>query len=162
MKAILTIAACAAALTLSTNVALADPGKSADAMQHAEKMMSAPTLALKAYANAIAKEDVAEMENYVATKGNDFSVFEGKGANIGWADYRDHHLVPEMANPDLTFHSYVYKNIKMHTNESFAYATFSIAMSYTYKGEDKSKTGNGTAILKRFGDSWKIVHLQTS
>ncbi len=148
---------------LATPLAMADEGHS-HGMQHqkAANTADAPTQALMAYADAIASESVDEMANYVAADGKDFTIFEGSGANYGWSDYRDHHLAPEFANPDLTFHTYKYNDIITQSAGDVAFSTFSIEMAYTYKGEDKSKTGRGTAILKRFGDTWKIVHLHTS
>ncbi len=122
----------------------------------------APTRVLLAYAQAINAKDIAAMGRLVMDKGDGFTVFEGSGANTGWADYRDHHLAPEFANPDLVFHTYAYENIRTRHDGDLAYAIFSIKMDYTYKGERKSRTGRGTAILTRDADAWKIVHLHTS
>ncbi len=121
-----------------------------------------PTLVLEAYSTAIADKKVDEMAKYVAQKGTDFTVFEGAGANFGWANYRDHHLAPEFANSDLVFHTYAYKDINTHRVGDLAYSTFSIEMVYTYKGEGKSRTGRGTAILRYIDGAWKIIHLHTS
>ena len=162
MRTLLIITTSVLGLALATHNAAADPEHQHGAEHHDMNAMDAPTQVLQAYANAIASENVAEMETYVASKGKAFTIFEGKGANVGWADYRDHHLAPEFANPDLTFHTYKYKDIATHTEGDLAFSTFSIEMVYTYKGEDKSRTGHGTAILRRHDNAWKIVHLHTS
>ena len=150
----------AAALILA-GAAMADP-QHGQHMAHKEKAVDGPTLVLQAYANAIEAEDVASMGKAVASEGTDFTIFEGSGANMGWADYRDHHLAPEFANPDLKFHTYQYQDIITQSEGDLAFSTFSIKMEYTYKGEDKSRTGRGTAILKRQDGAWKIIHLHTS
>jgi len=117
---------------------------------------------LKSYSAQINSKDVAAMEKYVLADGTDFTIFEGKGTNIGWADYRDHHLAPEFANEDLVFTRYEYKDYKTNVSGDLATATFTIDMAYTYKGEDKTFTRHGTAILKKENGTWKIAHLHTS
>jgi ketosteroid isomerase-like protein len=160
MKKILISITGAAALILA-GAAMADP-QHGQHTAHGEKAAEGPTLVLQAYAKAIADEDVAAMGMMVASEGTAFTIFEGSGANIGWADYRDHHLAPEFANPDLKFHTYQYQDITTQSEGGLAFSTFSIKMGYTYKGEDKSRTGRGTAILKRQDGAWKIIHLHTS
>src|SRR6266508_4302813 len=62
-------------------------------------------------ASTFEKNDLAE-----ATKAwvNDESltVFESGHANYGWADYRDHHLVPEMGEMKNT--KYALSDMKIH------------------------------------------------
>ncbi|PCI53089.1 MAG: hypothetical protein COB36_13380 [Alphaproteobacteria bacterium] len=117
---------------------------------------------LSSYSGLINSKDVAAMEAFVLPNGTDFTIFEGKGTNIGWADYRDHHLAPEFANEDLVFTKYDYKDYKTNVSGDLATASFSIDMAYTYKGEDKTFTRHGTAILKKVNGAWKIAHLHTS
>jgi ketosteroid isomerase-like protein len=148
------------AFILTANIATADPAHKQDTA--VEAAMDGPTRVLIGYAKAIANKNLDEMEKYVAANGDEFTIFEGSGANTGWADYRDHHLVPEFANPDLTFHIYAYQNIKTHREGDMAFSIFSIEMDYTYKGENKKRTGRGTAVFKHQDGAWKIIHLQTS
>lgn len=159
MRTIIKIALIAPVFLLTPVMASAD---AAPAIHEQNASTEAPTQVLMAYSRAVSDKDVAAMERNVAAEGADFTVFEGSGANTGWASYRDHHLAPEFANSDLVFHTYAYENIKTVVSGDLAFSTFSIKMVYTYKGEDKSKTGRGTAMLKRFGKTWKIVHLHTS
>ncbi len=144
----------------------AAPFSSADPVQEHTREQSdgldAPTQVLMAWARAINSKDVAAMGQLVMDKGDAFTVFEGSGSNSGWADYRDHHLAPEFANPDLVFHTYAFENIRTRHDGDLAYSIFSINMDYTYKGERKTRTGRGTAIMVRDGDVWKLVHVHTS
>ena len=117
---------------------------------------------LESYAKLIDAKDVAAMEALVLPDGLDFTIFEGKGKNIGWADYRDNHLAPEFDNPDLVFTQYEYSNFNTNVSGDLATATFLINMAYIYKGKDSAVTRNGTAILKNLDGSWKIAHLHTS
>jgi len=117
---------------------------------------------LESYAKLIDAKDVAAMEALVLPDELDFTIFEGKGKNIGWADYRDNHLAPEFDNPDLVFTKYEYSNFKTNVSGDLATATFLIDMAYTYKGKDSAVTRNGTAILKNVDGSWKVAHLHTS
>jgi len=117
---------------------------------------------LLSYVKQITAKDLSAMEPYVLTKGQEFTIFEGKGTNIGWADYRDNHLAPELANEDLVFTKYDYINLKTSVSGDLATATFSIDAAYSYKGKDADHIGRGTAILKKINGAWKIAHLHTS
>jgi len=116
---------------------------------------------LTSYSSQITAKDLAAMEPYVLTDGEDFTIFEGKGTNIGWADYRDNHLAPELAGKDLVFTKYNFINFKTSVSGDLAAVTFSIDAAYTYKGKDTSHLGHGTAILKKINGQWKIAHMQT-
>jgi len=113
------------------------------------------------YSKQITAKDLQAMAAYVFTDGDDFTIFEGKGKNIGWADYRDNHLAPELANEDLVFTKYDFINFKTFVDGNVAAVTFSIDAAYTYKGEETSHMGQGTAILKKVDGKWKIAHMQT-
>lgn len=88
------------------------------------------------------------------------SVFESGEANYGWADYRDHHLVPEMKEFKNT--KYQINDIKIHLAGKTAWATF----NYTISGEVEqggavrhvNGAGLGTAILEERTGQWRIVH----
>src|SRR2546421_3975547 len=65
------------------------------------------------------------------------TVFESGHANYGWADYRDHHLVPEMG--DMKNTKYGFTDIKIH----LAGNTTWVKLQTTNAADvmDKSKTG---------------------
>lgn len=113
------------------------------------------------YSKQITAKNLSAMETYVFTEGEDFTIFEGKGKNIGWADYRDNHLAPELANEDLVFTKYDFTNFKTFVGGNVAAITFSIDAAYNYKGKETSHMGQGTAILKKVDGTWKITHMQT-
>lgn len=117
---------------------------------------------LNNYSQQINAKNLASMESYVLASGTDFTIFEGKGTNIGWADYRDNHLAPEFGNEDLVFTKYEFTDYRTNVSGDLATATFSINMAYTYKNEDKAFIKHGTAILKKTNGAWKIAHLHTS
>lgn len=117
---------------------------------------------LESYSNEIMAKNLPGMEAYVLADDMDFTIFEGKGANLGWADYRDNHLEPEFANDDLVFNAYRYFDVSSQVSGGLATATFSIEVDYVYKGEAVSQTRRGTAVLNKVGDDWKIAHLHTS
>lgn len=94
--------------------------------------------------------------------GEDFTIFEGSGSDIGWAVYRDHHLVPEFAAEHVTFHVYDWSGYSVQVDQEMAFATFDIRMEYEVRGEARERDAHGTAILVRTGDGWKLAHLHTS
>jgi len=114
------------------------------------------------YSKQITAKNLGAMEPFVFTEGNQFTIFEGKGTNTGWADYRDNHLAPELANEDLVFTKYDFINFNTNVSGDVAAITFSIDAAYEYKGEGSAHMGRGTAILRKVGGDWKIAHLHTS
>ena len=134
-------------------------------------LMTGPALAddasdvnavLEGYSAGLSDMDVAVAESYVLTDGTDFTIFEGSGTNIGWSDYRDHHLAPEFAAEHVSFQVYDWNNYSVEIGQDMASATFNIRMEYTVRGEERIKDAHGTAILVRTDDGWKIRHLHTS
>jgi ketosteroid isomerase-like protein len=117
---------------------------------------------LEAYSAALAAEDVAAAETRVLSEGTEFTIFEGSGRNIGWADYRDHHLAPEFAADGFDIAVYDWRDYAIHVDGDTATATFTIRMEYSVHGEDRERDASGTAILTRTGDGWRIRHLHTS
>lgn len=117
---------------------------------------------LEAYSAALESEDLAAAEARVLPEGEDFTIFEGSGRNIGWSDYRDHHLAPEFAAEGFAIHEYDWRDYRIDVSGDMALATFSIRMEYTVHGEDRERDANGTAVLLRTEDGWLIRHLHTS
>jgi|GEM_PF-970819 len=132
-----------------------------DSMHDVEADQAAAVAVLQAYSNAINVEDVDAMAAQVVADER-FSVIEGRGTNIGWADYRDHHIGPEFASERIDFHVYGYNDIDVRVGHMFAYATFTYAFEATLDGEPYNKDGRGTAVLMRTPDGWRIRHIQTS
>ncbi len=130
-------------------------------MHDVEADAAAVTAVLQAYSDAINAEDIDAMAAQVVADER-FSVIEGSGTNVGWADYRDHHIGPEFASERIDFHVYGYHDIDVRVGHMFSYATFTYAFEATLDGEPYNKEGRGTAVLMRTQDGWRIRHLQTS
>lgn len=140
-------------------------GMHGDGMHHDGYDMAADRSAAEAvlrdYSDAINEESIEGMEALV-TADERFSVIEGRGIDVGWTNYRDHHLGPEFASERIDFHSYAYDDIEVRVGHMFAYATFTYAFEATLDGEPYNKDGRGTAVLQRTPDGWRIRHIQTS
>lgn len=117
---------------------------------------------LEGYSLALSNEDVVAAEAWVLPDGEDFTIFEGSGSDIGWTEYRDHHLAPEFAAEHVTFHEYDWSDYAVHTDAELAFATFNIRMEYEVRGEARERDAHGTAILVRTEAGWRIKHLHTS
>jgi len=72
-------------------------------------------------ATAFEKNDMAAME-ILWLNDESVTVFESGHANYGWADYRDHHLGPEMKEMKNT--KYTLSDIKVKVSGNTAWATF--------------------------------------
>ena len=114
---------------------------------------------LQQEAAAFEKGDVAALNKFWA---NDewVSVFESGGADIGWANYRDHHLIPEMKELKNTKHTL--SDIRVRVAGKTAWATFKYALAGDLKERHIDVNGLGTAILEERNGRWMIVHRHTS
>jgi hypothetical protein len=114
-------------------------------------------------ASSFAKNDLAEATKVWAND-ESLTIFESGHANYGWADYRDHHLVPEMAEMKNT--KYEFSDIKIHLAGGTAWATlkYTIAADVMENGKTRhvDAGGLGTAILEKRSDGWRIVHWHSS
>ena len=92
------------------------------------------------------------------------TVFESGHANYGWADYRDHHLFPEMGEMKNT--KYAFSDMKIHVSGQTAWATFKYAISgdVMSNGQQRHVEGGGlaTAVLEQRDGQWRIVHWHSS
>src|SRR6266852_4437928 len=95
------------------------------------------------------KNDIV-MASQVWANDESLTVFESGHANYGWADYRDHHLVPEMGEMNNT--KYGFTDIKIHLAGKTAWATFKYTISADVTDAGKIRhvdgSGLGTAILE--------------
>jgi ketosteroid isomerase-like protein len=87
-------------------------------------------------------------------------IIEGAGVNLGWTDYRDHHLAPELA--EFQNFRYRYYEIEPQVRGNVAWASFRYELiADTPQGHVEAE-GRGTAILERRGERWLVVHTHTS
>src|SRR5712691_589697 len=109
------------------------------------------------------KNDLA-MATQVWANDESLTIFESGHANYGWADYRDHHLVPEMGEMKNT--RYAFSDIKIHLAGKTAWATlkYTISADVTENGKPRHVDGGGlgTAILEQRDGQWRIVHWHSS
>src|SRR5260221_10861446 len=100
-------------------------------------------------ASSFEKNDVATATKVWAND-ESLTVFESGHANYGWADYRDHHLVPEMGGMKNT--KYEFSEIKIHVAGNTAWATLKKTVSADVMDNGKTQHvdggGLGTAILE--------------
>ena len=88
------------------------------------------------------------------------TVFESGYANYGWADYRDHHLKPEI--DEMKNVKYQLSDVRTRVSGDTAWATFKYSLAADLKERHVEAAGLGTAVLEKRGDEWKIVHWHTS
>lgn len=128
----------------------------ADAQDNDEAAVRA---ALMQSATGFERGDLATL-NKVYANDESVTVFESGHANYGWADYRDHHLVPEMKEFKNT--KYALSDIKVKVSGNTAWATYKYALTGDLKDRRIDVKGLGTAVLEKRGGSWQIVHTHTS
>ena len=94
----------------------------------------------------------------------DVTIYEGGSVNTGWADYRDHHLGPEldeMQAPQLT-----HTNTAVHfldKEQRAAYVTSDYRLKTRIKDRDIDSGGLETLVLAKAADgAWKSRHSHTS
>ncbi len=92
------------------------------------------------------------------------TVFESGHANYGWADYRDHHLGPEMKEMQNTKYSLGDMKIHLAGNTAWVTMKYSIAADVGEPGKTRHVEGAGlaTAVLEKRDGQWRIVHWHSS
>ncbi len=92
----------------------------------------------------------------------DVTIFEGGGVNNGWADYRDHHLGPELqAFTNLQF-GHRNRHVRMLGPDT-ALVTSEYVLKGRLKDRDVDATGLETLIVGRTADgAWTIRHSHVS
>jgi ketosteroid isomerase-like protein len=116
---------------------------------------------LASYDVAFASKDLARLSVFYHP---DVTIYEGGGVNTGWADYRDHHLGPEleeMQSPTLS-HSDVTVNM-LDKDGQAAYVTSEYRLKTRLKDREVDVSGLETLVVsKQPGGGWKIRHSHTS
>ncbi len=116
---------------------------------------------IQAVFSAAERQDIAALDTLYA--GDSLTVIEGAGINRGWADYRDHHLVPELR--EMKGLEYRPEDIVVHIRGDLAWALFQYTLVAESGGHTADVVGRGTAIFERRnaarGSSWVMRHIQT-
>ena len=113
---------------------------------------------IEALFHAVEQKDLAALDTLYA--GERLTVIEGAGINRGWADYRDHHLAPEMEE----FAEFRYRpaNIEVELHGNLAWAIFRYTLQAKMGERTLDMVGRGTAVLEQRGERWVIRHTHTS
>jgi ketosteroid isomerase-like protein len=103
------------------------------------------------------ERDLRRIEAVVA---EDLVVLENGHRNEGWADFRDHHLIPEMKEPAPPSKS---EFITIKTSDRLAWAYTRTDMKLTRKaGEQIEARLWSVYVLEKRNRDWKIVLLDWS
>lgn len=78
----------------------------------------------------------------------------------GWPDYRDRHLVPELAA--FTKRSLRFEDLDLHIAGGTAWVTCRFQFEGEWKEGPLSASGVATFVLERAAGLWRITHLHTS
>ena len=114
---------------------------------------------LKGYDAAFAAKDLEKLATFYHP---DVTIYEGGGINNGWADYRDHHLGPELkAFEDLQFgHRDITVSILSGGQSAYVRSEYFLKAKIGTREIDSS--GLATYVLIKGADGWKIRHSHTS
>lgn len=137
---------------------LAAAAHSAAAQRSTTSDQARVAAAIEAVFHAVERGDLAALDTLYA--GDSLTVVEGAGINRGWADYRDHHLGPELK--EMKEMQYRPFEIEPRIVGSTAWAIFRYGIKATMGERSVDQVGRGTAILERVRDRWVLRHIQTS
>jgi uncharacterized protein YcnI len=115
---------------------------------------------LKGYDAAFNAKDLEKLATFYHP---DVTIYEGGGINNGWADYRDHHLGPELkAFENLQF-GHTNTKVTVLPGGQSAYATSEYAIKAKMGDRVLDSGGLETLVLVKGADgNWKIRHSHTS
>jgi ketosteroid isomerase-like protein len=114
---------------------------------------------LKDYDAAFTARDLEKLATFYHP---DVTIYEGGGINNGWADYRDHHLGPELkAFENLQF-GHNSATVMLLPGGQSAYVRAEYFLKARMGGREIDSTGLATYVLIKDGNGWKIRHSHTS
>lgn len=123
---------------------------------------SAATIAqwLGAYDQAFNAKDLEKLATFYHA---DVTIYEGGGINRGWADYRDHHLGPELKEFENLKFAHANVQATVLDGGKSAYVTSEYSLKATIGARDVDSGGLETLVLVQDGTgAWKIRHSHTS
>ncbi len=118
----------------------------------------AATGTMAQYKRAIESLDLSGTESLFAP---DAQIFESGGVEGNFAEYRDHHLAPELK----AFRSFAFRDYKISVRGegNLALATETYRYSITLpSGETVERDGVATSVLKWTSGKWQIISLHSS
>lgn len=115
---------------------------------------------LSGYAVAFNRKDLEALAVFYHP---DVTIYEGGGINNGWADYRDHHLGPELkAFENLQF-THSNRKITLLPGGQSAYSIARYSLKAKMGDREIDSEGLETLLLMKQADgTWKIYHSHTS
>jgi ketosteroid isomerase-like protein len=116
---------------------------------------------LTSYDAAFSAKDLTRLAGFYHP---DVTIYEGGSVNTGWADYRDHHLGPELE--EMQSPTFSRSNVTVHVLDKegrAAYVTAEYRLKTRLKDRDIDASGLETLIVIKATDgAWKIRHSHTS
>ncbi len=100
------------------------------------------------------KNDIV-MATKVWANDESLTVFESGHANYGWADYRDHHLVPEMG--DMKNTKYAFSDVRVHLAGKTAWATSSTRSQRTFQITERCVTSMAAGLVRPCSNSATVA-----
>lgn len=110
------------------------------------------------YRTAMEERSVAKLAEVVS---DDLLVLEGTHKNDGWADYRDKHIGPEMAEWK-EFKAAASTLTKLEVRGDMAYAVQEATYTIVDAKETVVMSGAETLVLVKEEKAWRIRHLHLS
>lgn len=134
------------------------PAFAADRTSPAADAQAVKTV-LSAYKSALEKRDLTGVEALFAP--GDEVVESGK-VEGGYADYRDHHIGPELGHfKSFTFSDYMV-NVRIEAPLALATETYRYTIVLKDKPEPIERQGVATSVLKNINGQWKILSMHSS
>ena len=147
-----------AVLSLLAFLLLSTPG-----LATAQPATDADTVAVKAvlssYKSALERLDLAGVEQLFAP---DNQVIESGKVEGGYADYRDHHIGPELGHfASFKFSDYTVA-VRLEGPIALATETYRYSIRLKDKPEPIERQGVATSVLKKSDGQWQIVSTHSS
>lgn len=147
-----------AVLSLLAFLLLSTPG-----LATAQPAADADTVAVKAvlasYKSALERLDLAGVEQLFAP---DNQVIESGKVEGGYADYRDHHIGPELGHfASFKFSDYSVA-VRLEGPIALATETYRYTIVLKDKPEPIERQGVATSVLKKSDGQWQIVSTHSS
>jgi uncharacterized protein (TIGR02246 family) len=136
-------------------LALAVVGRSATA-QPADERTRVEAVVRAAFASSEAG-NLGALDSLYTT---DATIIEGSGLDRGWANYRDHHLAPELK--EFTNFRYRPSDIEVTVDGGTAWVMLRYTLTATMGERQIDSVGRGTMILRLVDGKWRIRHSHTS
>lgn len=114
---------------------------------------------LESYKQALERRDLSGVEQLFAP---DNEVVESGKVEGSYADYRDHHIGPELGH----FESFAFSDYRVAVRIEGEMALATEMYRYTIRLKDKpdviERQGVATSVLKRTDGEWRIVSMHSS